>query len=443
MEKHTYPQQLYKKLRARWDGEPLGPGWPRVDLPQEAVLAEFLDVCYHASLMTDEGRQTVFRVALISGASAVAPPRQEPVELEPVVRYELGRPVPFNAAELRRLAPVADPRRVLIAVEHLGDAPHNRLQIYGLIDAGMALWEMARHERVMGTSSPQALVVASTRPGELIISRGDKPVLRLRSGEVISPTNRVLYHGPIARFFSDVTDELIREAVRRSETRRPDWDDGLEFAHLDFIESVLLHTADLRHGGALLFVPESTVDDDQRLHAGVSIKYQLPSTRPRDALLAAMASRLESNDARERLHSRRTIKRDDFDGLENLERHHRNLADSARDGALFIASLTAVDGAVVLTDKLRVIGFGGEVRASGLGTGVIHVAKNEEGDEYTEAPYTGYGTRHRSAFRFVDTIEPSVAFILSQDGGIKAAMKVGGRIVMWPYFEVGCTTALS
>jgi hypothetical protein len=43
----------------------------------------------------------------------------------------------------------------------------------------------------------------------------------------------------------------------------------------------------------------------------------------------------------------------------------------------------------------------------------------------------------------VQNIEPSVAFILSQDGGIKAATKVGERVVMWPYFEVGYTTAFS
>jgi hypothetical protein len=62
-----------------------------------------------------------------------------------VTRYALGVPVAFTEAELRRLAPVADPRRV---VEHDG----RRLHIYGLIDIGMALWEMARHERVMGHS---------------------------------------------------------------------------------------------------------------------------------------------------------------------------------------------------------------------------------------------------------------------------------------------------
>jgi len=40
-------------------------------------------------------------------------------------------------------------------------------------------------------------------------------------------------------------------------------------------------------------------------------------------------------------------------------------------------------------------------------------------------------------------MHPAVAFILFQDGGIKAATLVEDRVVMWPYFEVGYTTALS
>jgi hypothetical protein len=442
MAKHRYPRDLHAILRRRWRGEPLADGWPRVDLPEKAVLDELLDVCYHASLLTEEGRPTIFRVAFIAGSTPVSPPRQDPVPLELIMRYALYPPVPFTVGELRRLAPVADPRRVLIAVEPIGEGASRRLHIYGLIDVGMALWQMARHERISGTASPEALVIATTRPGELSISRGDHPVLRLRGGELVSPTQSVLFRGPVARFFLNASDELIREACERSGVLQdPEEDDGLSFAHLEFIESILLHTAELKHGGTLLFVPEA-VADDARLQEAVSIKYRLPSTRPRDALLAAMAVRLEHNDLHERLHERRTVKQEDLENLEALAWHQRDLEDSSRDAARFIGSLTAVDGAVVLTDKLRIIGFGGEVRGSGPGTDTIHIAQNEAGDKITAAPLTGYGTRHRSAFRFVEHMEPSVAFILSQDGGIRAATKVGEPVVMWPYFELGYTTAL-
>jgi hypothetical protein len=136
-----------------------------------------------------------------------------------------------------------------------------------------------------------------------------------------------------------------------------------EGAITEFIESVLLYTAEQHHGGALLFVPEDTADDDPRLLEAASIKYKLPSTRPRDALRTAMAVRLEHNATADRLRERSRIRPEELEELEALEWNQRNYEDSARDAARFIASLTAVDGAVVLTDKLRIIGFGAEVRA--------------------------------------------------------------------------------
>ena len=40
-------------------------------------------------------------------------------------------------------------------------------------------------------------------------------------------------------------------------------------------------------------------------------------------------------------------------------------------------------------------------------------------------------------------MESSVAFVMSQDGGIKALRQVGPRLLMWPYFKIGFVTALS
>ncbi len=435
---HVYPRDLHGILRGLWDNKPFFPGWPNVELPPKAVFDEIIDVCYHASMLTEEGRPTVFRIVFLGSQSPISPRDGE--DLPPVTRYLLKEPRPFTQGELRRLAPVADPRRVLIAVEPSG----GRLQIYGLVDIGMALWEMARHERVMGHSSPEALVVMSTRPGELSISRGDRPVLRLRDGGIVTAAQSVLLEGPIAEFFYLASGVFIRNACQLSGIDQdPAEDDGLSFAHRSFIESVLLYTAELKHGGTLLFVPEEITDEDSRLLSRVSIKYVLSSTRPRNALVSAMAARLKHNALAEKLESRRTVKGEELEQLDALAWDQQNCEDAARDAARFIASLTAVDGAVVLTDTLRIIGFGAEVTASFSGGDKVHVAHTAGAAETKEVRFAEYGTRHRSAFRFVASMEPSVGFIMSQDGGVKAVRQVGSTLVMWPYFQIGFTTALT
>jgi hypothetical protein len=308
----------------------------------------------------------------------------------------------------------------------------------------MALWEMARHERLMGQSSPDALVVMSTGPGELIISRGDRPVLRMRDGQIVTAAQSVLQRGPIAEFFDSAFVDFIRNACLLSGIDQdPDQDDGLSFAYPSFIESVLLYTAELKHGGTLLFVPEEITHDDSRLLSRASIKYVLSSTRPRDALVAAMAARLRHNALAEKLQERRSVRTEELEQLDTLKWYQQNYEDAARDAARFIASLTAVDGAVVVTDKLRIIGFGVEVTAPFSAGDKIHVTYTAEGTETKEVRFEDYGTRHRSAFRFVASLEPSVGFIMSQDGGVKAVRQAGSKLVMWPYFQIGFTTALS
>jgi hypothetical protein len=81
MAKHRYLRNLHANLRHRWNGEPVTDGWPRADLPEKAVLDEPLEVCYHASLMMEEGRPTVFRVAFTSGNTPVYPRGGSPSRL--------------------------------------------------------------------------------------------------------------------------------------------------------------------------------------------------------------------------------------------------------------------------------------------------------------------------------------------------------------------------
>ena len=61
----------------------------------------------------------------------------------------------------------------------------------------------------------------------------------------------------------------------------------------------------------------------------------------------------------------------------------------------------------------------------------IRIAHDNKGDIGHMVQLDSFGTRHRSAFRICSNYEDSLAFVVSQDGGIKAIMRVGADLLIW------------
>ena len=91
-----------------------------------------------------------------------------------------------------------------------------------------------------------------------------------------------------------------------------------------------------------------------------------------------------------------------------------------------IAKLADVDGAVVLDTRLRLIGFGAEIQIESLSQSEFPLS---DANGMALDP-EHYGTRHRSAFRFVNSCPHSVAFIISSDGESKVVVSERGQVIM-------------
>jgi hypothetical protein len=84
-----------------------------------------------------------------------------------------------------------------------------------------------------------------------------------------------------------------------------------------------------------------------------------------------------------------------------------------------IAGLTAVDGAVILTDQHELLGFGAKIARRRGWPQVEQVTVTEPIDGGVAAlvhPEQLGGTRHLSAAQFVQDQRDAVAFVASQDG---------------------------
>jgi hypothetical protein len=82
------------------------------------------------------------------------------------------------------------------------------------------------------------------------------------------------------------------------------------------------------------------------------------------------------------------------------------------------AGLALADGAVVLSKRHELLGFGAMI--SGRLPAVRSVARalDLEGERFAEEATANVGARHRSAYQLVGALPGSVAVVVSQDGGV-------------------------
>jgi hypothetical protein len=113
---------------------------------------------------------------------------------------------------------------------------------------------------------------------------------------------------------------------------------------------------------------------------------------------------------------------------------------AALDEALFevahlIAGFAAVDGAVLLTRRFEILGFGAEIAGNLPDVRTVMRADDVEGHTRTPEATERVGTRHRSAYRLCQAIPEALAVIVSQDGGVRFACWQDDAVTYWHYLS--------
>ncbi len=435
-----YPPDFARAVRQHW------PSWLRKQisaLPPDDVIIAVAEIAYQVSFTTEEGRHLAFRVVIGEPSDLGDDHRLFPA----AVRF--AQPRPLTIPELRRLAPASDPRRLLVGVA----GPSHALEIWGLLDIGSA-----RHAQLEGDVSdrsipktPDGLAIAVTAPGVLQASFGDTFLLELANGTLrceypniaaSSPQNdiSVFGQGPVADFFLDVQKRFL------SIVGRPEYDPPLDLGDVmqafgGLFERLLLAVSSKRHGGALLVVPSkphtgcmSSVLTFHQTSAGkpdtlLNVKYPCDDNRLWLSLQGAVGARSHYRTLAGFVVPKANTTAGEMKGAAEAK---FDRAEEFADVVDYIVSLTAVDGAVVLTDDLRLLGFGTEI-LPGVDVPAVFVATDDLAKEGEERRSDSYGTRHRSAFRFCAAMPSALAFVISQDGDAKAVRVAHGRVNVWPH----------
>ena len=407
MKTRYYPGNLTPELLARWPVTATA-------LPAAGLVEQFISSAYQASLLQEEGRPVRYRLLLCTPAQLGARPLTDAQYVLPLLV-----PRPYEEQEIRRLSPALNAADSLLAVQPTEPAD---LLIWGLLRR-----PNSRNQVAGALSGLEALLLDVRGPGNLIFYCGSQRLMTLQQGNIDG-------HGfleyPVAwgrgRFGENTKALLLLLGLPDAKTIS-----GLRSFLVqlwaDFIRRVATRVRSSGHGGMLVLIPTKKVTQYVGPTVTLRPKYQVQQASNQYYI------HLESAIVR------RLLELGDLSWTRYQQGDDAVLV--ALQGALsqyakLLADLTAVDGALVLTKQIAIVGFGMEVYAPQLTLTSVYRALDANGSQLrVEAPDAG-GTRHRAAYRFCLTHPDSVAIVVSQDGGVRFVHSHANQIMFWEQLTI-------
>ncbi len=331
-------------------------------------------------------------------------------------------PRPLTHHELRRLSPAAAFSRSFIgAVLDGKDGP----SIWGLIHSGPNWLQSVRGGRETFQAIPPVPTIAVTGPGRLLVEAGPVVIADLTNGALAGNRLDVFEANWIQAVFEHFSaaplglgispvfgSTLARQVLRR----------------------MLAGIRAAQHGGMLLIVPERRLSTLLGEGGSIRLKYEFTAGEPR-RLLGTLFERIAP-----RLGHVASVSDTSIGWSEYVNSDAPDIKEL--DTALFevahlVADLAQLDGAVVVTDALELIGFGGEIAGQLPELSQVARALDLEGDQREWVRTDRVGTRHRSAYRLCHVAHDVLAIVVSQDGGMRFVRWHGDAVTYWDQAATG------
>lgn len=380
-------------------------------LPPFNVIKEFIDIAFLATLRDEEGQQARFSVALVSEEELASP--QNPRMLTPI-QLELSSD--FSAETLVKLAGAFEPELTTIVVTW--KANKNSFSYWGIIfhaPGPNRFTEIPVGVDGGANFRPDYFTVISKGRAALTIARGRAQVGILQAGYFVaaSPTP-----------FTSYSLGKHVHAVIQSDPLFSTFGNQYWLYARDAIQQILSEASIRSHGGSIIFIP-SNIPPNSGLYTSkyvVNGMYGLQATLQKciEAEGANRGNQIESLQA---------------NMLMSIA--YRKIANETIQR---IAKLSAIDGALLITFNFKVVAFGATLTPP---PSTLLPVTGPDGYGHSPAnsvfEINRYGTRHRSAFEFVSALPGSIAFVISQDGPVRAFRRENDTTVhVWP----DCTSSM-
>jgi hypothetical protein len=403
---YAYPEQLADAVLAEWPPA-CGPA------PARDRLLIVLSTCFQASLLREEERPIAFR--MIVGPMDAFPPDGGPPDGMQVLPFSQVRE--FTTGEIRRLSPAVEFNRAMIGATCTSE----ELMIWGVIHTGPRWVREIHGGRDANLDLPAMLIVHVNGPGDLAVYCGAQILATLNEGVVEIGNVDIFRSRWLPAHFADVREEVMqlhmaaREAAAEHAPDKPWARIDPDFMRM-LAQHVLRRTVSIirsqRHGGTMLFLPPEPEND-----GSLAVKYPFVRSPGRGRFRSVMVDIMNTL---AEIHSGFA------DGLVGWRTYSRSSHPAITDldeavfevGHLF-AGLSAVDGALVLTQRLEVHGFGAEISSQLEPIEKVWRSLDLEGTRLVPDLADRFGTRHRSVFRLVNRYPDVIAIVISQDGHVR------------------------
>ena len=286
-------------------------------------------------------------------------------------------------------------------------------------------------------------VVHVTGPGSVGVHKGDAEVAVLKGGDLSGPGADVFASRWLPESFAPAKAALLGLHDEARERARAEG--GAPWAPLDpdldrlvaqhALRRVVAMMRAARHGGTLVFVPPEVAGGILGEEPHLSFRHPLAEGEPRHrfrTLIVGIMNRLaQVHGEGEGSGHAGAVGWEKYE--ESTDRGIAALDEAVFELARLLAALSAVDGAVVMTKHLEVLGFGAEISGALPPVRTVERALDPEGERTERETTDGVGTRHRSAYRLCGALPGAVAVVVSQDGGARFVTGREGAVTYWDY----------
>ncbi len=431
---HSYPKDLAISVCEHWDEvcSPSETGSPRspaskfsLSLP---VLEELISTCYQASLLPDEERPARFRLILQD------PERINPFDGPPsgLHRIVLTEPLLCDERELSRCSMATDFHRSLIGVRR---HPEKGLQIWGFVHSGSRWIQTLYGGSQQFHPLPDCVVILVTNPGHISVCKGSYTVASLSGGQIIDLPVDVFNSQWLRECFAPALKELWDQHISARVQAGGRWAmldrNVMRAIKHQVLRRIIGLPRYFRHGGAFVFIPPERSTFLLGDNRSVALKYKFVDEEPRDrfrSLLLKIISSLVETDVGEK-HKQGPIGWEEY--LSIKSQALAELDEALFEWAHFVSGLSAMDGAVFLSTRFEILGFGGVISGELPMVDVIAKALDPEGEKTVRESTKGVGLRHLSAYRLCNELHDVTAVVVSQEGDIQFIKWKNGLPTCW------------